>query len=65
MYEARCESCKYSMTMGVDICCGYIIIEGHMRGCYKGQPCDKYVERSTKRRPKISLDGGFIYFEEE
>lgn len=60
----KCASCKYSSKINdYDFCCVYILIKKQMRGCYGDGDCDKYEKLTNKRRPQISLEGGFIYYD--
>ena len=61
----RCLECKYCMKSDNTPICGYILIEKHMRGCYTGKKCKKFVKRTTKRKMGISLEEGFISYEYE
>ena len=68
MYDPkRCEKCKYSGLLSskaqYSVCCMYILIEGHMRGCYDTPECDKFENRTKQRRARID-GGGFIYYED-
>ena len=67
MYDQRmCSSCKYSGKLNENqLCCLYILVEGHMRGCYTGTTCSKYEKRTKKRRACIDLEGGKFYVYEE
>lgn len=63
--KKRCAECKYSAKVNEsEVCCVYILIEEHMRGCYNVDECTKFKKRERRRRPKISKDGGFIYYDE-
>ena len=64
--QGRCESCKYSSKLNENqLCCLYILIEGHMRGCYEGDICTKYEKRTSKRRACLDMEGGRFYVYEE
>lgn len=66
MYDRKkCTTCKYSAKVNEgEACCIYILIEEEMRGCYGDGKCPKYKRRYNRRRPKITKDGGFIYYDE-
>ena len=66
MYDKdKCEKCKYSARVNEsEVCCVYILIEEHRRGCYGVGPCPKFSERTHMRKPKITRDGGYIYYDE-
>ena len=38
-----CTGCHYWRPCGLDHCCNYIFIEGHMRGCQPGAECVKKI----------------------
>ena len=63
----KCASCKYSGKLNENqLCCMYILIEGHRRGCYEGDVCTKYEKRSKKRRASLDMeDGKWFYVYEE
>ena len=67
MYDHKiCDSCKYSGKLNENqLCCLYILINNHSRGCYDGDVCTKYEKRNCKRRAQINLEGGFYYYEEQ
>lgn len=52
----RCLNCKYS-SFHNELTCDYILIEGHMRGCYEGT-CTKFEKRTTKRKLHILFGEG-------
>lgn len=60
----KCEKCTYSAKLIEEICCVYILIEGHRRCCYEGE-CDKFKELKGKRRNRITWDGRYTSYEEE
>ena len=62
MYDRKkCEKCKYSSWLrDGEVCCMYIVIEQHRRGCYGKGICPKFEER-TEPRKAINGDGGFYY----
>lgn len=62
MYDKKkCSKCKYSAKVNdTEVCCVYIIIEEHMRGCYGSGICPKFVERK-KARKAINTNRGFVY----
>lgn len=61
----KCATCKYSGKLNEnEICCLYILKEGHMRDCYEGDKCDKYTKRTKKCRTRIDLEGGFYVYED-
>ena len=66
MYDKKkCLSCIYSAKVNEgESCCVYILIKEEMRGCYGDGKCPKYEKRLKRRRPKITKDGGFIYYDE-
>lgn len=45
------KTCKYADKVGAAMCCDYINIAGHRRGCEPEQ-CDKYEKVIRKRGPK-------------
>lgn len=47
--KALCKTCKYSIWMGQEVGCYYIVITKKRRGCPIGW-CDKYSKGKTRRR---------------
>lgn len=48
----RCGKCSYSAYNGtLGVCCEYILITGHMRGCEGGDACDKFTTEPLGRDP--------------
>ena len=64
MYDhEKCAKCKYSERLNdSNLCCMYICINGHMRGCYTGDECEKF-EHKKRRRKAIMKAEGFRYEE--
>ena len=45
------KTCKYAVKVGAVMCCDYINIAGHRRGC-EPERCNKYEKVIRKRGPK-------------
>ena len=59
MYDVeRCKKCEYSFHNNGMTTCDYILIEGHMRGCYEGTKCSKFKKKKSKRRFQFFFGGG-------
>ena len=59
--KKKCATCKYSAKVNEsEVCCVYILIEEHMRGCYGEGECPKYQKRTQRRKAQVSM-GGFVY----
>lgn len=44
-----CVGCHYWRQCGLDYCCNYIFVEGHMRGCPPGAECTKRIPIDLNR----------------
>lgn len=48
MYDIKqCADCHYSAHFNGVICCDYILIEEHRRGCYGNGRCEKFKKRDV------------------
>lgn len=44
-----CTGCHYWRLCGLDKCCNFIFIEGHMRGCPPGEGCIRKIPFSMEK----------------
>ena len=44
-----CRTCKYRGFVGSEVCCDYILLEGHRRGC-RAEVCTKYKKQDRRRK---------------
>lgn len=58
MAKSKCGTCRYRQPIGAHMCCNYIGVTGHMRGC-PAEKCTRY-EKGSKLPPiaeeKIWMD---------
>lgn len=66
MYDrAKCIQCKYSAKLNEqDWCCVYILMKQERRGCYGEGDCEKFEKLERRRKPKMDIVKGFIYWDE-
>ncbi len=53
MCPTKCKSCVYSIKMGQETTCNYILVKGRMRGC-EVTVCDKYERKKRGRKKKVA-----------
>lgn len=57
----KCKTCIYRHSASSFICCDYLVIEGHKRGCGV-EDCNKYKKgKKLKRISRIDLNDNDTY----
>lgn len=61
---SKCNDCKYRTYLNTKICCGYILITWHRRGCPGGDNCTKH-ESGAALKLMIDCYGRQKHYESE